>query len=619
MKKNIRKISMLALGSLILSIVTPLSTSCKGEALYCKIKREIEECCHRLSKKIDHISVACSKPHPIYQKDIDKAVEAALSGASSHLFDIDEEGYWYLAEDIYFNSEALSNSTISAVANSFIGWAAINVIAPNVNLDFCNHTLTIDGPKATGVAIFNPTINGEIPFTTQPDATLPGASRVRVHNGTIQGVINSTIATAANGIYVYSNDTIISDMQFLNISGGPVFELTFIYPPSSAITLQGADVPNDLAPNIAYTPFNGCIIEQCTFTGNAYGINVSNWSDNLIIRDCAVNNSTHMGFTAAARFGLAPNVYLENVSIAHSGEHGFYSNWPNANVILQNVSISESALNGMALFGYANLQLQQCQVYSSGAHGILLSADGSQNVSLENTQIFNAGLEALRVDNVENLIMNKVQVTNYLETAFVAGTSTANAIAYPLVRLQDVRGGIISESILSNPSGTNDVFSAHNVSGFIIEDSVVTVYQNTGTTNYGFNFNGGNSNITLRNSKVAGTPYYGIYVGSNASTPESNVGIVIDSNSVENASQIGIFLDVAVNCTVQSCTVTGSGVFGISDTSKANAIYHNSVSGTGLTGANYSISSSLPFITVTTTTPLTPTTGWYTNVGYPLV
>ncbi len=604
MKKLFSKHSLLALSLTLFGFSAPV---CAGRDPFKKIECEIKKCCESLGNKIDHIF--CSKPRPITQKDIDDAI------AKCQLFSITEEGYYFLAEDIAFDTANIP-ANCTAVLSSFIGQAAINIQAPNVDLDFCNHTLSINGTVATGVAVFSPQIG-----------TLQGASRTRIHGGTIIKGPGSLLI-AANGIFIYANDTIVSDMQIMNITGNSIVFPELGIPASSGINIQGANVANSIPSNIGYTALNGVILEKITLTGNTYGINIENWADNVICRDIAIDrytdleglnqldiNTTHMGIELVADFGLAPNVYFENVNISNMGLNGIYSYLPNANYILKQVRVANSALNGMVFEGFQNLQILNSQVYNSGAHGIDCGFTGwSQNVEIVDTQILNATQEALRVDRVDNIKFVNVQATNYLPSVD------------PLVTIQDVRSGFVSQCKFTSANGTSDAFLLRNSMGVTIEDSSAHVHSTTAQTPTGFNFAGGNTNVTLRSSTVSGVPYNGIAINPDPlGFAPSNSGIVLEGNTVENALNIGINLVgkpllggpyAAISCIVQDSKVVGCGSWGISDSGKNSAIYHNLAinnQGTGV-NSNYNSAGTNPISNITTL-PIPSTTTWYANIS----
>ena len=272
MKKMLSKLQMFAISALILGVSVPLSINATSS--FDKIEHEIKKCCRCLSEKIEQLA-PCSKPRPIYQKDIDKAY------ATCQPFTITEEGYYYLAEDISFDIGLFSSSCTNL--SPFIGAAAINIQAPNVDLDFCNHTLTINGALATGVAVFSAQNGGQLGSTPQL-----GAARTRIHGGTIQGPTVNTLA-GANGIFIYSNGTTVTDMQIMNLVGSEVISPSFEVPVSTGIAIQTANVASSTAPNIFYNPGAGVLIEKCTFIGNGTAIDVENWGDNVIIRDVSID------------------------------------------------------------------------------------------------------------------------------------------------------------------------------------------------------------------------------------------------------------------------------------------------------------------------------------------
>ncbi len=603
MKKLFSKHSLLALSYVLFGFSAPVFADRDS---FKKIECEIKKCCEFLGNKIDHIF--CSKPRPITQKDIDDAI------AQCKLFSITQEGYYFLAEDISFDTANIP-ANCTAVLSSSIGQAAINIQAPNVDLDFCNHTLSINGTAATGVAVFSPQIG-----------TLQGASRTRIHGGTIIGGSGSLLI-GANGIFIYASDTIVSDMQIMNITGNSIFFPELVLPASSGINIQGANVASSIATNIGFTPLNGVIIEKCTFTGNTYGINIENWADNIICRDIAIDrftdlegmstlttNTTHTGVEIVAGFGLAPNVYLENVNIANMGLNGINSLVPNANYIFKQVRVANSTLNGMIFSGFQNLQILNSQVYNSGAHGIDFGLGWSQNLEIVDTQILNATQEALRVDNVDNIKFVNVRATNYVPSVD------------PLVTIQDVRSGLVSQCKFTSANGTSDAFFLRNSTGVIIEDSSAHVHSNAAQTPTGFNFAGGNTNVILRNSTVSGAPYIGIAINPDPfHFAPANSGIVLEGNTVENALNIGINLVgkpllggpyAAINCIVQDSKVVGCGSWGVSDSGKNSAIYHNLAinnQGTGV-NSNYNSAGTNPISNITTFAPAATTT-WYANIS----
>ena len=601
MKKMLSKLQMFAISALLLGVSVPLSLTA-GKTTgspFDKIEHEIKKCCKCLSEKIEQLA-PCSKPRPIYQKDIDKAYTTCVP------FTITEEGYYYLAEDITFNASNFS-STCTNVQNSFIGASAIVIQGPNIDLDFCNHTLTINGPVAQGISVIAPEIGGGI------GTSAAGASRVRIHGGTLQGPNSSEVNTlvAADGIFILTNGVTVSDMQFLNITGSTISSSSFFFAPSTALAVETGNVtilPLAGTPTDTYgNPGAGVLVENCTFIGNTTSIAVGSWGENLIFRNISIDrgasyqasatpptpattiiNTAHSGVLIGLSFGTAPNILFEDVQISNMGTNGFFcTQTANANVILNKVQVANSGANGMVFAGFQNLKLIDCQVLNSGAHGVFVGANYSQNVFIENTQLENAGQEVLRIDNTENLRIDNVQITNTLAPYYIPGDSFSGV--YPLVTIQDVRNGSVTNTLVTSTNGMSDGFVVNKSSNLVLDNCRVNLSTNGGllTVPTGFNLAGGNFAVSVTNSTVAGVPGNGIVIGPDPLLLyPKNYGTVLEGNTVQNASLVGIAnLPDSLN----------------------SAIYHNlAIHNT----ANYF---GVP-AGVITSTPST-STGWYANIS----
>ncbi len=604
MKKLSCKQHLLALTALVCGISVPVALTAKG--CFDQAEASLNASCQTLSK-----APTCKTPHPITQADINNAFTSCTP------FTISEEGYWFLAEDISFDVGNFPSSCTN-VANSFIGTAAINIAAPNVELDFCNHTLTINGFLVTGVAVFS-TQNG-----VQLGTSVTGAARAYIHGGTIQGLTGSTSTLAgANGIFIYTNGVHVSDMLILNVLGTEVIEPSFFVPVSTGIAIQTANVANASATDVFYNPAGGILIENCNLVGNGTGIGAENWNDNLIVRNSSIErgstypasvtpptttltNGTHHGILFTAGFGQAPNILIENVGIANMGINGINtSNTPLANYILRNVHVGDSGANGILIAGFQNLLISNCQALNSGYHGISVSLNRSQNVLIENTQIAGAGTEALRIDNVENLKIEDVQVSNYV-LSFYNPCVTANG-AYPVVKIQDVRNGLVNKLQVVSGNGISEGVEVNKCSGLTFDNCNVQVNASTTPTSTvpnldncpvqvnrsttpmstdskpaAFNFAGGNSNVTLKNSTIAGVPHDGIRVGPDPLQLFPNsYGVVLSGNTIENAERNGISIvgtdtaGFAVSTIIDGNKVLGSGEYGIVDGGKNTYVYNN--------------------------------------------
>ncbi len=516
----------------ITNIENTVNTCCANlTADIATVNNNLITCCNTLESLIGNLS-ACGPVTPITQADIP--------------LEITQPGRYCLAEDIVVNG--------NIIPPGIFGPIGIAINTNNVDLDLNNHTILVIGSGTTAVV------------------TIGTSSHAYIHNGTIAGT-GSPADQSSTGIDLLTNNCIVSDMQINNFSA---FN-------GAGIIIGGLFVPTPLSSDILIEKNEGIIVERCNLSANYSGIAlISAPTNNIMLRDCAIDKSLFVGINQPSRRDYWSNVAIENCSISNSAYHGIYTTYNQSNWILKNVQVSNSGLDGMILAGFQSLKLDNCQVSNSGSYGIIASIRQSQNVEISNCQVFNSQNGALRVDNVSNLLIKDCQLTNYIPST------------EPLLKLQDIFNGSVRGCLFSSVDGTADGFFARNCQGLVVQNCAANIFCNQPVTNcpIGFNIHGGVNNAVIQNCNVSGNPSIGIAIvpdGYNGNAGLTNIskqvptvpnnlngtnsGIVVDGCTMQGVVNTGILLSNASSCTVSNCNVVdgaGDGITLDSTTTKCS-------------------------------------------------
>ena len=339
------------------------------------------------------------------------------------------------------------------------------------------------------------------------------------------------------------------------------------------------------------------IIERCNLSSNVFGLTIEAGigTNNITVRDCSIDQSIDMGIVQFSREGNANNIFLDNINISNSGLNGIYTTFSQGNWIINNCKISNSTLNGMILEGFQNLLINNSQVLNSGAHGIIASIRMSQNIEIENTQIFNAGNECLRIDNIENLIVDHCELTNYLTT-----------YSSPIMKIQDIYNGAIRNSQFNSVAGVSDGLFIRNSQGITVDNCGFNILCNQPQTNcpVGINVHGGVTSSVIRNCNISGNPSVGINIVPDVLNG-FNEGVVVENCLIQGSINDGIFISTSTNCAVfdskifngknnglvldaftGQCAIQNNKLInnlgiGLSNAGFNNQIYHNFANGNG--------------------------------------
>lgn len=539
----------------------------------------INACCSTLEGEIGEIInllTACGTITPIFQSDIP--------------LNITVPGRYCLAEDVVVGKTVAQGirgllgkglTEQPAVQQSSLGSFGIAITAKIVDLHLNNHTMTeLPGSNINAIG------------------TIGESSHIRIHNGIIVGS-GDLASEDCTGINILTSNVIVSDVEIDNLVGLN----------SAGIAIQGFFLPTPTAQETIRFGLEGVLIKRCNFSFDYAGITFGNYCTNVIVQDCSIDKSLFTGINEPARGGYSSNILIKNTAISNSTFHGIYSTFNQSNWILDGVQISNSGLNGMILSGFQTLSLHRCQVFNSGSYGITASIRQNQNFEMSNCQIFNAQNSTLRIDNASNVLLNNCQLTNYF------------ASTEPVVKLQDIFNGSISDCLVNSSAGTSDGIFIRNCHGFSVEKCKVNILCNEPHTGcpIGINLQGGVTTTVVKNCIISGNPSIGIAiqpdehnftntgVGIKNCTVQGAVvnGILVSNSSacsifnseISDGQGTGIFLDENTsNCPVRNNTLTNNGVgiptvFGISNKGTNNQIYHNFASGNG---TNYD--SGVPFV-----------------------
>lgn len=377
---------------------------------------------------------------------------------------INKSGFWAFAEELSFDG------TTQITTLGARGAIAIAISVPNVDLSLNNHTLSLN---VTGSPI---PVNGI--------ATLGNASQVKIHDGTIQGITDNFVRAA--GILIENDAVTVKNVQVKNmftIQGIQIQGLDF---ESSGIFIQGTIFPSVSSNSFLFTTLFGVIIDRCHLGQNGSGITLANHATSVTIKDTTIDSSQSFGLWQPQRSEVSSNVFLDNCNITDIGFNGVFATFNQTNWLLKNCKIFNCGLTGISMQGCQNLKIQDCQINTCGAYGILQSIRNALNVEISNTAVSNVLYETIRVDNVENLKITGCQCTNYTSVfnstvnGEVAGIFPLNVnnTSYPIISLQDITNGLISKTQCSSTTGRSDGLFIRNCSSLLVERCVINIYAN---------------------------------------------------------------------------------------------------------------------------------------------
>ena len=513
---------------------------------------------------------------------------------------IDKPGHYIVCNELTFSTSASLNARVDQIAASQQARYGITITSSNVSLDLNSHSYTITGAFSGGIAIIN------------------NVSHASVTGGTIVG----SNAHGQIGIAITAVAASVSNVAFANVGAAvpaAVSAVSVVGVAAAAAAVAAAIV---VAPEVTLPPpplttrsglkqtptpvQGGILIRDISVDGGANGLIIQTSVANLILQNASILNSAEMGISQPLRSGYHGNFLLENVQISNSGLNGIYTTFNQDNWILKNVQIRNSVFNGAIFEGFQNLSIQDSQIYESGAKGLVASIRQSQNVSLSGLEIFNSGDEALRVDNVQNLSIDRSLFTNYSPTSL------------PLAKIQDVNNGFIKNSQFMSLGGLADGLFIRNSHGLIVENNLVKVFNNfsdntptpqppiigeppvinTGnpvsdtivkigcrngsgpvppepaclvgrSSPVGINLQGGVTATQVRNTVVSGTPSIGIAVQPD-SLNGTDEGVILENILVDGAQCTGILFAGALNCAVFNSQILNGQGDGISIDSESS-------------------------------------------------
>ena len=471
---------------------------CLGKTILknvCCLEAQITECCNNIANL-----TPCGKVIPIGQADLPA--------------NLVKSGFYCLKENVVFDGDTVKNPGAA-------GPIGIAANAQNIVIDLNQHTFSFKGKGTNAIA------------------TIGKSAHVTIKNGTIIGSPTDQFEAA---ILILTNNITVENVRIVNVGGLNSF----------GSIIRGAFLANPQSQNVTFVPISDTLIQNCAFENDNYGIEINTQSNGVTIKDCTIDNSIQMGITQPTRNAFATDVLIDHCTISNSGLNGIYTTFSQANWTINNCTISNTGLNGMILAGFQNLVVSNCQVFDSGAHGIVASIRHSSNVTFDNCQIFNAQDSALRVDNVENLLIQNCSMTN-----FIATTS-------PVCKLQDIFNGTIINTRVNSSAGTADGFLLRNCHGLTFQDDTVQVYCNTqlnaaeGTPcPIGFNLVGNVEGCTLDHCSVTGNPATGIALEQD-SLNGPNDGVIISNCTIKGATTNGIFIAQTTPPSTTTPPATGS-------------------------------------------------------------
>lgn len=497
-----------------------------------------------------------------------------------------QSGTWVLIEDVTFSLATTatrsgkrpqaSESSLKNNKQTFDAAFAITLAAGPVFLNLNNHSVTINGANVGAVS-------------TLDSSTSPIISG---------GIIIGDNSEGQFGIALASTAASVSNVAIASVAGAAAATAAAaaVAAPASAAaavavaaTAAAADPQTSIQLDPPQNTASGILIENLVITDSLNGLSLAGYTTNLTVRNVRINRSIQMGITQPSRSGFHGNYLFQNVSIANSGINGIYTTFNQDNWSFDNCQIRNSVLNGAIFEGTQNLVFKNSQISESGAKGLVVSIRQSQNVVLSDVEIFNSSDENLRVDNVQNLTVTGCSFINYMPTSL------------PVVKIQDVNNGSVSNCKIMSAAGLADGLFIRNSHGLIIQNNLVKVFNNfsSGTPSpqppvvtsnalgqfiqtkfcgirppnqsgnstpgspIGINLQGGVTGTRVSNCVVTGTPTTGI-----ALLPDplngTNEGVVIENCLVDGAQTNDVLFSHALNCAIFGSTLVngqGDGIF----------------------------------------------------------
>jgi len=400
--------------------------------------------------------------------------------------------------------------------------AAITVTADNVDINFKNHTLTLNS-ALTGVA-----------------AT--GVSNLAVHNGTITTPTPSTVATSNAFNYISVTDASFKEMVCLNTRNG--------------------------------TQLAACVDQlfvNCTFDGHNFGIFVSsNGLETITVENCEFGSLIVSGgiadFTGGEGFVIHNCRFFAPIFACFLGPKDInLSNIEVSDCEFTNSSFCLTLGNNTGSFSTAcqNAEIRNCRFANMPAIGInFQNCVGAlvENCLLEATSSNFANL--IQLDTFSpTLVVNDIIIRNCTLSNLQSAAGFDNLI------MAGAQGVLVEGCIFdTNTSETGGYFPANvHIVGDFNGDSLQT-----------------SSDIKLVNCIMRNQACFGIYCDGSAfnSGGIAPIGVEIDNCLVDGALNGGIVLDNAEAVTIKDCevtnTISGPGIF-VTDGAQFNTIWNNTV------------------------------------------
>ena len=312
---------------------------------------------------------------------------------------------------------------------------------------------------------------------------LSGFTGVQISNGLIEGDNQpgqfGVAIAAAPAAPAAAAAAAVSNVAFANLAAAaaapaaapaaPAAFAAAAAPAAAAVAVAAAaaaapfmGVPFDPPANT----LSGVLLEGLRIENSLNGISLQGVMTNLFVRDVSINRSIQMGITQPSRSGFHGNYIFERVTISNTGLNGIYTTFNQDNWLFNDIQIRNSGLNGAIFEGTQNLIFKNSQISQSGAKGLVVSIRQTQSATIDNVQIFNAGDEAVRIDNVQTLSMTNSKFTNY------SGTSL------PVAKIQDVNNGLIQNNQFLSFGGNADGLFVRNSHGLLVQGNQVKVFNN---------------------------------------------------------------------------------------------------------------------------------------------
>ncbi|MBD2461180.1 right-handed parallel beta-helix repeat-containing protein [Oscillatoria sp. FACHB-1407] len=477
-----------------------------------------------------------------------------------------------------------TGGTITLDRNRIVGNTVPVLLGTNINqVNVTNSTLTSTNSTTNGITLTD--VTGAVNMTDSAiRITTPSDAGIAIRNATAPVTIAAEpgqITNAGAAGIVLENSTGAIAISGFNISslGGAGIRASTI----ANATLDNNTITTSTDAGIFLENTTGTItVTDSTVTANTVPALVGNTIANLQVRDSRLNS------TNSASDGITLNGVSGTATIQDSA-----------------IAITTPAANGIALTnvtGSAAIAASPGTITNPANAGVLIQTSPGR-VSVSNLQITGAGSDGITGDTIGTVTLNNNAIANSTNNGVALSNITGSATVNGNTITTTGQSGITITNA-TNTSVNENTIEAAIVDGIALNNVTGTATVNSNTlTSTGqngilLNNTTGQVNLTASGNQISIPGASGINVDLSG---DAGGTATITNNSITNAAQQGIALNVTSNGTtfrplVESNVVTGSGDAGVTLAAngttqiaagvRLNQFDRNNLSGTAPAGVN---------------------------------